>query len=257
MLVSLVEQQPELTALLILLAGLGVAILARRATRWLMIRVGRIGAQWVPVGGGTSLAGRLAEQVIFWTVLVLSGLLALRVLGLGTFSAWIDGLLILIPNLVFAVVVLVGGYFLSFPLRGLVARALGQDQTRLAPRLAQAALIVVAAVTAAEQIGLAVSFAAGLLLLLVGLAFAGIALAFALGSRQLIANLVAGREVSRFDVGDRLQIDGVEGTVIEITSTTVVLSVGDDVVVVPAARFAEGMVLRRGRVGNVSGGGAS
>lgn len=247
MLATLVEQQPELMALLILVLGSGLALLARRLARWSVARFRRMGAQWAPVAAGGVAAGDLVERVVFWTVLVLSGLLALRVLGLGTLSLWVDRLLASIPNLIFAVIVLVGGYFLSFPLRALVARAFGHDQQRLTPRVAQAALIMVATVTAAEQVGLDVSFAADLLLLVVGLTVAGIALAFAIGSRQLIANLVAAREVCRFQVGDRLRVDEVEGTVVEITSTTVVLGVGDDTVVVPAARFAETVVLHRGR----------
>ena len=69
-------------------------------------------------------------------------------------------------------------------------------------------------------------------------------LAFALGARRHVANLLAHRELARINVGERIRIDDVEGVVVEIHDTAVDVTTKHGVATVPAARFAESTVLR-------------
>ena len=65
-----------------------------------------------------------------------------------------------------------------------------------------------------------------------------------LHAKQHVANLLAHREVSRLAVGERIRVDGIEGTIIEISSTTVEVTTKEGVASIPAARFAVSGVLR-------------
>ena len=69
-------------------------------------------------------------------------------------------------------------------------------------------------------------------------------LAFALGATRHVANLLAHRELSRISVGERIRVDELEGTVVEIHSTAVDIATKDGIATIPAARFAETSVLR-------------
>ncbi len=69
-------------------------------------------------------------------------------------------------------------------------------------------------------------------------------LAFALGARQHVANLLARRELSRLAVADRIRVDGIEGEIVDIHATGVDISTEDGVVSIPAARFADTNVLK-------------
>ena len=131
--------------------------------------------------------------------------------------------------------------------RNLLLRLQGPEasQQQLAPRIVQAAIFLVGAMTGLQHMGLDVSFIAELLILVVGVCLAGLSLAFALGARQYVANLVAGSAVARFAPGDHIVIDGTEGTILEIHRTGADLATAEGVVTVPASMFAELPVLRR------------
>ena len=71
-------------------------------------------------------------------------------------------------------------------------------------------------------------------------------LAFALGSRDYVSNLLARRELERLDVGDEIEVDGIRGTIIATHSTSVEISTPDGTALIPASRFASGIVKRTG-----------
>ena len=76
------------------------------------------------------------------------------------------------------------------------------------------------------------------------IAAGALGLAFALGARGYVANLVARRELDAYREGDTLRIDGVEGTVAALRRTGIVLATADGLVAIPAARFTEALVTR-------------
>jgi len=73
-----------------------------------------------------------------------------------------------------------------------------------------------------------------------GVVLAGFSLAFGLGARQVVANLIASHALQRqFAVGQRARIGGIEGEILEFTPTSVILATGEGRVTVPAGRFDE------------------
>lgn len=109
----------------------------------------------------------------------------------------------------------------------------------------QASILVLAILTAVQHVGLDVSFVQQLLVLLLALTLGGLSLAFALGARRHVSNLVARSATARFTPGDVIRIDDHEGPIIEIHRSGVDLSTAEGVVTIPAARFEEVPVLRR------------
>jgi small-conductance mechanosensitive channel len=99
--------------------------------------------------------------------------------------------------------------------------------------------------TGLQHMGLDVSFIGQLLILVLGAGIGGLALAFALGARRHVANLVAHAMVARYRPGDRIRIGDIEGVVIEVHRVGVDLVTDEGVVTVPAALFADRPVLRR------------
>ncbi len=74
----------------------------------------------------------------------------------------------------------------------------------------------------------------------VGSVLAAGGLAFALGARSAVANIVAARYVNQLcRPGQEVRIDEIRGTVVELTSTAVVIEMAEGRVIVPAARFHE------------------
>ena len=247
--VQWLERYPEVAAVVLVVVGAGLA----RVARYLTLR-GLAVANRVMARFGSGRADLVSERGIrllgtgaFWLVVAVAVLLALRTLGTGRIFTWIDVPLAYLPRLFVGLLIIGIGHLLGQVVRNLLLRLQGPEASRqlLVPRIVQAAIFLAGAMTGLQHMGLDVSFVADLLILVVGVCLAGLSLAFALGARQYVANLVAGSAVGRFAPGDRIVIDGTEGTILEIHRTGVDLATDEGVVTVPASMFAEQPILRR------------
>lgn len=245
---SAVQAHPELAAVAVLIIGVIAARIASIAVGHVLAALDRRLSR-ITTTEASVLTPRLislSRAFVFWLVLVLSVALAARVLGVGGgFAALNIEFIQFVPNVLVAFAIIVAGH-----LSGLLAsNLLTQFNTQMpadsiGPRLLYATIVAVAVVMALQHIGVDITFITRLLLILVAISAGGLMLAFALGARQHVANLLAHREVSRLAVGERIRIDDVEGAILEITSTTVEITTPAGVVAVPASRFAETQVLR-------------
>lgn len=247
-LADLIAGHPEIVAVVLLIVSLVLARGGRFLTERGLALFSRSAAR-VAGGRGELLPDRtvgLIGTLVFWTILVIGFLLALRTLGTGRVFTWIDVPLAYVPRIFIGLVIVGAGWVLGVLARGVVARLQsGATEASLTPRVVQGGVVLLAVITGLQHVGLDVSFIAQLLILVVGVCLAGLSLAFALGARQYVANLLARGAATRYATGDRLRVDAVEGTVVEIHRGGVDLATTDGIVTVPAARFAEAPVLRR------------
>lgn len=245
---NVISAHPEFAAIAVLVAGLVVARVASIGVSLglaaLDRRLARITTSEVSVL--TPRLITLSRTFVFWLLLVLSVALAARVLGVGGGLAALNIEFIqFVPNVLIAFAIVVAGHLTGLLASNLLTQFNNQIPVdSIGPRLLHATIVAVAVVMALQHIGVDITFITRLLLILVAISTGGLMLAFAIGARQHVANLLAHREVSRLAVGERIRIDDVEGAIVEITSTTVEITTRDGVVSVPASRFAETSVMR-------------
>lgn len=232
---ALLNEYSELLGLAILALGVGLAFAARAL-------VSRYVERASPTSKPFATAFRGLAPFSFWTVLAGAVALSLNVLGVQEVSGLIDEVLLLLPRLLIAVIILGLGHLVGAGLQDLVQRRVRAGA--LASRGAYWVVVAPAIVLAAQQLGIEVTFLADLVLLALGVSLTALGLAYALGSRDYVANLIARRELNNFSVGDRLRIDAIEGTLVEMRRTSVVLATADGLATIPAARFTTSMVVR-------------
>ena len=238
----------ELIAIAILVLGAIVARLASVATRAVLEFLDRRASRLATTE--TSLLSprliRVTSAIIFWLIVALAILFALQVLGAGGLSTAVAVAMAFIPQILVAFTIVVAGHVTGLVASHLVANLAGSTSSNsLGPRLVYGTIIVVAIVMGLEHIHVDISFITNLMLIAFAVAGAGLMLAFALGARQHVANLLARRELSRLSIGDHVRVDGTEGDVVDIHATGVDIATGEGVVSVPAAKFAETQVLTR------------
>jgi len=108
---------------------------------------------------------------------------------------------------------------------------------------------MVAVVTAVDQVGIDIRFLTTIILLAVAAGSGSVALAFALGARTAVGNIIACHYLRQtHQVGQIVRIGDVQGRIIEFTSSSVILEGADGRILVPAKTFSEGVsVLLEGR----------
>jgi hypothetical protein len=189
---------PHLAAALgILLAGFAIAKFIQHGTDVFLHRIGI--DRWMRDGGVTEALERagttldpssVLAKLAFWTVMVLVIVLAANALGVEAVSSLFAELLAYIPNVIAAVVVLVLGILLGEFVKDLVLASAGgvAGGTTLA-RAAKAAVILLAAFMALEQLDIAQDIVLVFFIAVVGAAALAAGIAFGLGGKDIAAEM--------------------------------------------------------------------
>jgi hypothetical protein len=247
MLSELINTYPELTAAVVLALGFVLGKLAETAVRHVLVVADRLVARY-----GTrqhALFSPLFQRVFglftYGTVLIIAVIIAVRLLNIEQLSTWLDAALAYAPRFVVGLFIVGIGNVVGALLRNLTAGLMSDGNANaLGPRLVQIGVVTVAVITGLEQLGIDISFITQLALILLTALLGGLSLAFALGARGYVANLMAQPELARYATGERLRIDDDEGVIVEIHRTGLTLATDEGLVAIPAARLAGGRVVR-------------
>jgi len=237
-----------LGAALIILVGWAAGRLLSAVLRRLLDRsLERLGGSRL-LGGEDRLGLRrslpkLVGAFTFWTVMAIAVVAAADTLGMGLVGELLANLARLLPQVLAGVLVVFGGViFAELAYNGVAnaAGAAGLPYGGALARAVQVSIVVVAAVMGAHQAGIDSTFLMIALPVALGALLAGAALAFGLGSRTAVSNIIASHQLAKLhEVGQRVRIGGVEGRIEEITPSAVVLDTESGRAVVPAKLFNE------------------
>lgn len=185
----------------------------------------------------------LVAGVGFWAVLLVFGVAAVDTLGLRALGDLLGALARYLPQVLAGVLIVFAGIVLSGPVRDGTTNAAAAAGIAYAPalgRAAQVSVIGLALVMGADQAGMESTFLVILLPVVLGMLLLGAALAFGLGARTAVANIIAAYHLLQiYEVGQRVRVAGFEGRIVQVTPTAVLLETGDGRAAVPASLFSE------------------
>lgn len=246
---QIIAWAPQLIgALALLLVGWGLAYALRILTKKLIKSFDSIflrGVQ-VEVPHDGKLKRSYAEvvgSVVYWTVITFFIAATANMLGWDMFSSWMSGVISYLPNLVTGLLIILAGFVLGTVTKAGVlgaAHTAGLEQGEMLARIAQIVVVFTTLVIGVEQIGINVDFLTNVLILLVGVLAGGGALAFGLGAKTLIENIIGAQFIRKHvRIGELMSIGEFSGSIVEITQTSIVLDGKLGRIVVPAKQFQE------------------
>ncbi len=194
------------------------------------------------VGAKVSIS-TIVGRIVFWLIMLIFISAAATALGLPGLNALLRSFIVYLPNLIAAAAIVFVGYLLSGFVKDLVAAqvsVLGAKQAASVAILVQSIVITLAALLALRQMGVDVHLIIYLIVAAAAGLFGGVGLAFGLGAAATLRNMIAAQQVSRnYTVGQNVKIGDVEGEIVEITRTSVVLETSTGRALVPANAFNE------------------
>lgn len=243
--VTFIEYSPRiLGALFILVIGWLLARLARS----LMVKlISNLDMFWQRLVSNIGIAvipsrrppARFISELLFWMMILLSVVMATEVLGLNMFVSWLSEIVSYLPLLVSGLLIVLAGFVVSSLVRDMIASAMttaGMTQGDVVGRLAQTVILFTSIVIGVDQVGIDVSFLTIITAIVLTATLGSVALAFGLGARAYVANLIAAHYLrADIRIGDNIQIDGIVGEVVEISNTRVVLDTQEGMVSLPAS----------------------
>ncbi|MHB8797555.1 MAG: mechanosensitive ion channel family protein [Thermoanaerobaculia bacterium] len=235
-------------AALLLLVGWLVAKLLRALTERSLSRLAALAAgrrieQEMHAAGVDRLAGKAAGVIVFWLVFVLFVAAAGEFLGLAVITTGLNRLTEYLPTILGAVLILVLGLVAGNVVRAAVTRAAARGGLAYGETLGQlvrGVILLVVAVVAIDQVGIDSQLLIVATEILIASVIGGAALAFALGSRTTVGNILALHYLAQvYKVGQRVRLDDLEGEIVELKKTGVVIDSPAGRVFVPAREFSE------------------
>lgn len=183
----------------------------------------------------------IAGKIIFWSVLIFFIVAAAKMLGWRLFSGWVDRLITYLPSLITGLFIILAGFLIGNGARTAVSGATitgGIQHGGVLARAVQIIILFTALVIGVEQIGIQVDFLTNIMVVVAGVLLAGGALAFSLGAKDFVANLI-GAQLARkhCQIGELLRISDYEGELVEITQTTLVLDTESGRALIPGRLF--------------------
>ncbi|RPH38613.1 MAG: hypothetical protein EHM87_25310 [Burkholderiales bacterium] len=132
-------------------------------------------------------------ELVRWLIILVFSMAAVNVLGLTAVSAVLNSLLSYIPRIISAVLVLTIGVLLAGLVESLIKGAVSQVHVRAGRMLAKIAsylVVVVSAMAAINELGIAQSLINTLFVGVVATLSLGIGLAIGLGAKELVAKML-------------------------------------------------------------------
>jgi len=246
---SFIELLPALlTAILLLVVGWIVARILRALTLRSANTLNR-GVQAIGLGGfvrSTGVQGsttKVVASIIYWLVILFFLTSATNVLGLSVFAGWLDQLVSYLPNILSGCLIIFAGTILANIAREATTAALPnlpEQQRLLAGRLVQGLALILLVIVGLDQIGIDITVIITVLSVAVAALLGGLSLAFSLGARTFVSNVIGAHYLDRdFSEGQRIRIRDMQGTILEISAVAVVMETDEGRLTVPAHLFAE------------------
>ncbi len=173
----------------------------------------------------------LISKFIYWILMLLVVITASETLGWSAVSEEISKLIAYLPQLLAAVVFFIVGVYIATFVRDVIrggTQTLGISTGKAISTFVFYMLLILVALTALKQAGIDTSIITSNLMIIVGSIMIAITISYGFASRDILSNILGGYFSRRtFEIGQRIEIDGKEGEVIEMTKVTMTIRLDD------------------------------
>jgi small-conductance mechanosensitive channel len=186
---------------------------------------------------------RIVSLITYWVILLFFLATAIDKLELRIVTTLVSSLAYYLPRLLVGILIILAGFIAGNVAHHAVATAAASAGVRQGGGIARATQIMilfVGIVMGAEHMGINSTLLTVIATIVIGAVLGGAALAFALGSIPAVTNIISSHHVLKtYQAGQIVRIGGIQGRILEITSSGVILDSADGRVTVPAKKFSE------------------
>lgn len=218
--------------------------------KWLILHLGVGIDKVIRAIGFASLQARLKWPLAdilgwfsYWLIVLIFLKAALTSLNLPSLVELLGKLIHSIPMLLIAAIVIFGGVVISNVIRDkiiLSARSIGIQQAELLGSLTRFLVIILAVIVGLTQIGIDVRLFEHILTILFAAVVGSVGLAFGLGAGPTVSNIISARYVKKnYQIGQVLQINNMEGKILELLPTGIILETETGRTFIPAKMFEQ------------------
>lgn len=193
------------------------------------------------------LPSSAVSKTIYYVILLMVTITAVDILQIDAITDLLKEFVILLPNLFVAIIVLIIGLLLSEAIRKMVqstCESLGIPAAKIIATFVFFFVMINALMIALKKATIPTQFLTDNLTVLFGGIVAAFAIGYGLASKGIMTSFLSSYySKSKFKLGDFISIDGSQGEIIEMDSTTIVLYGEGKRIIVPLSKFSEEKVI--------------
>ncbi len=183
----------------------------------------------------------MLSKILYYLLLLISIVAATDVLGMPALSQLMQQIITYIPNLITALAIILIGTWLADVLKNIVLSACESFEIPSGKLIASFVFYFVflsILMSALAQAKIDTQFITAN----ISIVLAGVVLAFAIGygfaSRDVVANFLASfYSKDKFQVGDKITIEGMTGTILEMDNSSIVLQSESKRIIIPMSKL--------------------
>lgn len=184
---------------------------------------------------------KVISGILYWLLIIFFLTIATETLGFPIVTTWLSGIVGYLPRILTAVLIGIAGVIGGVILRDIVttaATAAGVVNANALGIVVQVVVLLVSILIGIEQIGINVTLIESVFVIAIGALLFGAALAFGIGARTSVSNILASFYLQRiYRIGDKIRIGENEGRIIAFTPLAVILDSQDGQTCIPAQEF--------------------
>ncbi len=244
-------------AVVVLALGFGLARLFSRLALRILSRIGldKLGERLNEVQFIRQLQteiklSEVISKIIYYFILLIFITASTETLGVEAISKMIQSLVAFIPRLIAAAIMLQIGIMVADALKKAVttlAASFNIPSARNLGTVVFAFVLLVVIISALSQAGINTTLLESSFNLLIGGAIFAFALGYGLSSKEIMVNTLSSiYSRSQFEIGQRIRIDDIEGTITSINQSTILLQTGKDITRIPMSTLQNKIIVYLG-----------
>ncbi len=183
----------------------------------------------------------VVSSVLYYLILLVFISCATQALAMDSVTQLVMDIIDYVPSLITACLVLAIGVFFADMVKSAVlttCQSMGIPSGKIIANFVFYFIFINAVVTALGQAKIDTDFIKSNLTVLLGAVASAFALGYGIASKDLMASFLASfYSKDRYDIGDKISIDGVTGTIIEMDTTAIVIQAEGKKVVIPMSKL--------------------
>jgi len=168
------------------------------------------------------------------------------VLGIDVLTKLMEDIIDFMPNVFIAVIILLIGYVIATKIKEVLVnltKSLGGNAGNVLGNILYYFIMVIVVITAFEQLGVNTDLISKNILIIVAVILIAGAVAYGYAAREIMRNMLSSfYSKKNFYEGQRIKIGEIEGVILEIDNTSVVLQTDDTKTVIPSSELMSNQV---------------
>ncbi len=185
----------------------------------------------------------VVKKATYWTIILLFAVFASETLGWEVVTQEISNLIAYLPRLFSALVIFIIGLYVAAFVRKAIStgiNSVGVQASGLISTIAYYVIMILVSITSLNQAGIDTGAITSNIVIIIGSIFLAFALAFGLGAKDVLGNILAGFYTKRsFHVGQKIRIENTEGIIERMDSVNFMLRTDKGRISIPIKKLME------------------